>query len=110
MAVRDGHVAAIHVTTTGSYDYELENQAEHDRDGVSGTEVLVVFCEAEDKEALLQAHPEALFTTPHYDGYAALLVRLADVDRGLLAELLVDSYRLRAPKSLARTVASDFYD
>lgn len=81
--------------------------SEHRRDGVEGTEVLVVFCDAEEKEVLLDAHADALFTTPHYDGYAALLVRLADVDHELLRELLVDSYRARAPKRLAREADLD---
>jgi hypothetical protein len=70
--------------------------SEHARDGVHGTEVLVVFCDMDEKELLIE-RSDALFTTPHYDGYAALCVRLADVDEGLLAELLEDSYRAKAP-------------
>ena len=77
----------------------LWSPREHDRDGVHDTAV-VVFCDLEDKEALLATFPEAVFTTSHYDGHPALLVRLADVDDDLLAELLEDSYRLRAPKRL----------
>jgi hypothetical protein len=40
------------------------------------------------------------FTTPHYDGYAYVLVRLDRIGRDLLAELVEDAWRLRAPKSL----------
>ena len=38
------------------------------------------------------------FTTPHYDGYPYVLVRLDAVDRNQLAELLEDAWRIRAPK------------
>lgn len=36
------------------------------------------------------------FTTPHYDGYANVLVRLEAVHREELAELLAESARIRA--------------
>lgn len=53
-----------------------------------------------DREALLQGQPEVFFSTPHYDGYPYVLVRLEAVDSGELAELLEDAWRLRAPKRL----------
>ncbi len=40
------------------------------------------------------------FSTPHYDGYPYVLVRLDVVDPTELAELLEDAWRLRAPKRL----------
>ncbi len=33
-----------------------------------------------EREALLQGEPDAFFTTPHYDGYPMVLVRLEVVD------------------------------
>ena len=51
-----------------------------------------------EREALLQGQPEAFFTTPHYDGHPAVLVRLEAVDPEELAELLEEAWRLRAPK------------
>ena len=86
------------------------SEREHNRDGVSDTDVLVVFCEPEAKEALLENHPDVLFSTPHYEGYGAMLVRLAEVNLDDLAEWLEDSYRRRAPAVLLRkldTAASD---
>jgi hypothetical protein len=77
----------------------LWRPGEHERDGVHDTEVLVVFCDIDEKNLLLDSS-EALFTTPHYDGYPAVLVRLDDVDPALLAEVLEDSYRAKAPKRL----------
>ena len=43
-----------------------------------------------------------LFSTPHYEGYGAMLIRLADVSDDDLADYLEDSYRLKAPKTLIR--------
>ncbi len=53
-----------------------------------------------EREALLQGQPDAFFTTPHYDGYAYVLVRLDRIGQALLAELVEDAWRLRAPPSL----------
>jgi hypothetical protein len=58
--------------------------------------VLVVWCESlEEKEFLIEGDPEKFFTTPHYDGYLNVLVRLDAVDREELGELLAESCRLR---------------
>jgi len=51
-----------------------------------------------DREALLRGQPDVFFSTPHYDGYPYVLVRLDVVDPTELAELLEDAWRLRAPK------------
>jgi hypothetical protein len=53
-----------------------------------------------EREALLQGQPEAFFTTPHYDGDPAVLVRLEEVDPTELAELIEEAWRIRAPKRL----------
>ena len=55
-----------------------------------------------EKEALLQAHPDALFTIPHFDGYAAVLVRLGSVTAPVLKAVLVDGWSSCAPPALAR--------
>lgn len=51
-----------------------------------------------EREALLQGQPDVFFTTPHYDGYPYVLVRLEKADAVELAELIEDVWRLRAPK------------
>jgi hypothetical protein len=53
------------------------------------------------KEVLLASDPAAFFTTPHFDGYAAVLVRLEHITRAALHEVLVESWLVRAPKRLA---------
>ncbi len=54
------------------------------------------------KEARLAAQPVALFTTPHFDGYPAVLVRLGKISVPDLEELLLEAWLARAPKTLAR--------
>ena len=56
-------------------------------------DALVVW--TDEKELLLGAEPDKFFTTPHYDGYPMVLVRVEAVDREELLELLTDSYRIR---------------
>jgi hypothetical protein len=54
----------------------------------------------EEKEALLAADPEKFFTEPHYDGYRAILVRLAKIECDELEELLIDAWRCTASRAL----------
>lgn len=53
------------------------------------------------KHALIADDPVSYFTTPHFDGYAAVLVRLAQIPDDDLMELIVDAWLNRAPKKLA---------
>jgi hypothetical protein len=53
-----------------------------------------------EREALLQGQPNAFFSTPHYDGYPYVLVRLEAVDPVELDELIEEAWRVRAPKRL----------
>ena len=62
--------------------------------------VLYVGDEAE-KQALLLGEPALFFTTPGYDGWPLVMLRLAEVDTGRLAELITDAWRMRAPGALA---------
>ena len=55
-----------------------------------------------EREALLQGQPEAFFSTPHYDGYPYVLVRLEEVDPQELAELIEEAWRIRAPKRVIK--------
>jgi hypothetical protein len=53
------------------------------------------------KEALLAGDRDVYFTTPHFDGYTAILMRLDYVAVPELEELIVESWLDRAPKRLA---------
>ncbi len=58
------------------------------------------------KEALLASDPDVFFTTPHFDGYPAVLVRLERIGIAELEELLVEAWLAKAPKRLARDYLS----
>jgi len=55
-----------------------------------------------EKEALLAAHPEALFTIPHFDGYSAVLIQLPEVSAAALGEAVTDGWLACAPPALAQ--------
>jgi hypothetical protein len=54
------------------------------------------------KELLLGSDPDKFFTEPHYNGFPAVLVRLAAVGTDELLELLTDAWRCQAPRTLVR--------
>jgi hypothetical protein len=54
------------------------------------------------KEALLADDPGIYFTTPHFDGYPAVLVRLDEIAVPELEELVVEAWLDRAPKRVAQ--------
>jgi len=55
-----------------------------------------------EKEAVLAANPDSCFTIPHFDGYAAVLVKLSAVSTTVLREALLDGWLALAPPALAR--------
>lgn len=59
------------------------------------------------KEAVLAADPRVFFTTPHFDGYPAVLVRLDEIGREDLEELIVEAWLNRAPKRLVDAYLTD---
>ena len=67
---------------------------------------LVVFvADLGDKEALLASDPKKFFTTPHYDGYPAVLIRipdLAQLDRSELRDAVIEAWLTRAQKRVAK--------
>ncbi len=54
-----------------------------------------------EKEALLTARPDLFFTIAHFDGYAALLLRLNGLTKKTLREVLVDAWLASAPQKAA---------
>ena len=60
---------------------------------------------AEAKELVLADPRGIFFTTPHFDGYPAVLVRIPDLarlDRAELREAVVEAWLTRAQKRLAK--------
>jgi hypothetical protein len=55
-----------------------------------------------EKDMLLAARPSTLFTEPHYNGFPAVLVRLAAIDVDELEGLIRNAWRCQAPAALVR--------
>jgi hypothetical protein len=53
------------------------------------------------KEALLTDPSGVFFTTPHFEGYPAILVELERIGLGELKEVIAEAWLARAPKRLA---------
>jgi hypothetical protein len=62
--------------------------------------ILAVHVPLEVKEMLLESEPAVYFTTPHFNGYPAILLRLGKIRVPALRGLLETSWRERAPKRL----------
>lgn len=71
-------------------------------DAPKGAVLAVYVPDLETKDAMTSARREIYFTTPHFDGYAMVLVRLAKIPVRELREVLGDAWRARAPKRLLR--------
>jgi hypothetical protein len=59
------------------------------------------------KEALLGDDPDVFFTTPHFDGYPAILVRLDRISVEDLDEVITEAWLARAPKRLAKAYVDE---
>jgi len=67
--------------------------------------LLLRVLELEVKEALLEDPRGVFFTTPHFRGYPAVLLRiprLAELSRDELSDLVDDAWLTRAPKRAAK--------
>ena len=69
--------------------------------------IAVAVADLNEKELLLAANPGKYFTEPHYNGYPAILVRLADVDADELRGLIVNAWGCAAPKALVERFKRD---
>ena len=56
------------------------------------------------KEALLEAEPDLYYETPHYAGWAAMLVRLDRIDDERLADRIECGWREKAPARLVEAL------
>ena len=63
--------------------------------------VLYVGDDAE-KQALVLGEPDLFFTTPSYDGFPLVMLRLVKVKVTRLRELVTDAWRMRAPGEMAQ--------
>jgi hypothetical protein len=80
-------------------------RADLDALGVSAQTGPVLGAKTDDeavKQALIAQDPTVFFTTPHFDGYAAVLVHLDRISRRRLAELVAEAWVAAAPPKLVR--------
>jgi hypothetical protein len=63
---------------------------------------LAVRVEREEKPLILDSDPDVYFTSPHYEGYPAVQIRIERIDADELRERLEDAWLIQAPKSLAK--------
>ena len=59
------------------------------------------------KEAIIAEDPRVFFTTPHFDGYPAVLAQLQRIGSDELNELVIEAWLCRAPAKLARAYADE---
>jgi len=59
------------------------------------------------KFALIADEPGVYFTTPHFDGYPAVLVRLAEIAVRDLVEVITEAWLTQAPKKLVQEFLAD---
>jgi hypothetical protein len=54
-----------------------------------------------EKEAILAVGTPGIFTIPHFNGYAAVLIELGAIAKPALREALIDGWLAKAPAPLA---------
>jgi hypothetical protein len=54
----------------------------------------------EMKDAIIASDPDVFFTTPHFNGYAAVLIVLDRIAPAALRDVLVESWLARAPQRM----------
>jgi len=92
---------------TKGFAWSWKERVDPKRPRVPNLGVLAVrVADLEEKELLLATDPggEKFFTEPHYNGFPAVLVRLASIDEDELGELLVEAWYCMAPKALRESV------
>jgi hypothetical protein len=62
------------------------------------------------KHALIEDDPGVFFTTPHFDGYPAILLRLDAIGEQALEEVVVEAWLNRAPPKLVKAYLGDARD
>lgn len=62
------------------------------------------------KLALIAEDPAVFFTTPHFDGYAAVLVHLDRISQRRLSELIAEAWTAVTPAKLVRKHLERFPD
>jgi hypothetical protein len=62
---------------------------------------LAVRVDRDEKQLILDSDPDVYFTSPHYNGYPAVQIRIQRIGAAELRERLEDAWLIQAPKRLA---------
>jgi hypothetical protein len=68
---------------------------------------LGVRVDREEKQLILESNPDVYFSSPHYDGWPGVQIRLELVERDELRERLEDTWLIQAPKRLASAYVAE---
>jgi hypothetical protein len=79
------------IKVKGKFMARLRNEAEGG---------LAIRCDFFDRQMLMQAAPEAFYLTDHYLDYPMILIRLDEVRRDALPDIIERAWRLCAPQKL----------
>ena len=71
--------------------------AARERDGGG----LGIRVERDEKALILDSNPDLYFSSPHYEGWPGVQIRLEAIDREELRERLEEAWLIQAPKRLA---------
>jgi hypothetical protein len=77
--------------------------AARERDGGG----LGIRVDRDEKQLILDSNPDVYFTSPHYDGWPGVQIRLEAVDREELRMRLEDAWLVQAPKKLAAAYVAE---
>jgi hypothetical protein len=68
---------------------------------------LAVRVDRDEKHLILESNPHVYFSSPHYEGYPGVQIRLELIERDDLSERLEDAWLIQAPKRLAKELLAD---
>ncbi len=77
--------------------------AARERDGGG----LGIRVDRDEKQLILDSNPDVYFSSPHYDGWPGVQIRLERIEREELRERLEDAWLIQAPKRLAAAYVAE---
>lgn len=63
--------------------------------------------EREEKQLILDSNPDVYFSSPHYDGWPGVQIRLEAIGEDELRERLEDAWLIQAPRRLAKAYLTE---
>ena len=68
---------------------------------------LAVRVDRDEKQLILDSNRDVYFTSPHYNGYPGVQIRLEAIGREELRERLEDAWLIQAPRRLAAELPTE---